>query len=50
MESRLKGAGKQVRYVEFAGLDHQLDDTAARNTLLSQSAAFIGTALGLPPA
>lgn len=47
MESKLKGAAKQVRYVEFAGLDHQLDDSAARTRLLSESAAFMAQALGV---
>jgi dipeptidyl aminopeptidase/acylaminoacyl peptidase len=49
MASRLKGAGKQVEYVEFEGLDHQLDDSAARTKLLDRSDGFIRAALGLPP-
>jgi dipeptidyl aminopeptidase/acylaminoacyl peptidase len=47
MRDRLSGAGKQVRYVEFSGLDHQLDDTAARTRLLSESSAFLKRTLGL---
>ena len=47
MEDKLRGAGKQVTYVEFKGLDHQLDDAAARTRLLSESDKFIRTALGL---
>lgn len=47
MASKLKAAGKAVDYVEFAGLDHQLRDAAARTRLLSQSDAFLRKALGL---
>jgi dienelactone hydrolase len=47
MDDRLKAAGKTVTYVEFDGLDHQLDDAAARTRLLSESDRFIRTALGL---
>jgi dienelactone hydrolase len=47
MEDRLKAAGKQVTYVEFAGLDHYLDDPAARTRVLSESDRFIRAALGL---
>lgn len=48
MERRLKDAGKSVEYVEFTGLDHYLDDSAARTRLLSQSDAFLRKAMGLP--
>lgn len=47
MEDRLKAAGKPVTYVEFPGLDHQLDDTAARTRVLSESDRFIRAALGM---
>lgn len=47
MRERLAAAGKPVTYVEFPGLDHQLDDTAARTRMLSESDRFIRTALGL---
>jgi dienelactone hydrolase len=47
MESRLKAAGKQVTYVEFDNLDHQLDNTAARSRMLSESDRFLRRALGL---
>ncbi|MDF7775872.1 S9 family peptidase [Sphingomonas sp. AOB5] len=49
MESRLKAAGKTVEFVEFAGLDHYLEDAEARTTLLDRSDAFLRTALKLPP-
>lgn len=48
MAARLKAAGKSVQYVEFPGLDHQLDDAAARTRLLSESDAFLRKAMGLP--
>lgn len=47
MQSRLKDAGKQVSYVEFAGLDHQLEDPQARSRLLSESDRFLRQALGI---
>ena len=48
MANRLKDAGKQVEYVEFKGLDHQLDDDSARTQMLDKSDVFLRTALGLP--
>ncbi|MFM5917792.1 MAG: alpha/beta hydrolase family protein [Novosphingobium sp.] len=48
MEGKLKGAGKQVTYVEFKGLDHQLRSPAARAQLLSEADAFLRKAFGLP--
>jgi dipeptidyl aminopeptidase/acylaminoacyl peptidase len=47
MNERLRAAGKQVTYVEFDELDHQLDTAAALTQLLSDSDRFIRTALGL---
>ena len=47
MNERLKVAGKQVTYVEFEALDHQLDSAAARTRLLADSDRFLRTALGL---
>lgn len=44
MASKLRGADKKVDYVEFAGLDHQLADTAARTELLTKSDAFLKAA------
>jgi len=49
MERRLKDAGKPVTYVEFAGLDHQLDSAAARTRMLSESDAFLRKAMGIAP-
>jgi dipeptidyl aminopeptidase/acylaminoacyl peptidase len=49
MESKLKGAGKPVQYFEFAGLDHQLEDSKVRAQMLDKSDGFIRAALRLPP-
>lgn len=46
MDKRLRAAGKQSTLVEFPGLDHQLDDSAARTTLLAKSDAFLRAAFG----
>jgi pimeloyl-ACP methyl ester carboxylesterase len=48
MAARLKDAGRAAEYVEFDGLDHQLDDTRARTEMLDKSDAFLRRALGLP--
>jgi dienelactone hydrolase len=47
MNARLKAAGKQVRYIEFKGLDHQLDDTAARTKMLTEAERTLRQGLGL---
>jgi dipeptidyl aminopeptidase/acylaminoacyl peptidase len=47
MNDRLKAAGKQVQYVEFKGLTHQLDDTAARTQMLVAAEKTIRKGLGL---
>lgn len=47
MLSRLKAAGRRAELVEFPGLDHQLNDGAARATLLDRTDAFLRAALGL---
>lgn len=47
MNSRLKAAGKDVRYVEFKDLAHQLDSPEARKTLLADSDRFLRKTLGL---
>ncbi|UYY79171.1 alpha/beta hydrolase family protein [Sphingomonas sp. R1] len=48
MASRLRGAGKQVEFVEYKGLDHQLEDDTVRTQMLDKSDSFLRTALGLP--
>jgi dipeptidyl aminopeptidase/acylaminoacyl peptidase len=47
MKDRLSGAGKDVSLIEFKGLDHQLDDSAARTRMLETSDSFLRKALGL---
>jgi dipeptidyl aminopeptidase/acylaminoacyl peptidase len=47
MQSKLKGAGKAVTYVEFPGLNHQLDDATARSTMLLRTDAFLRQSLGM---
>lgn len=49
MAKRLREAGRQVDYVEFKDLDHQLDDSAVRTQMLAKSDAFLRTALGMAP-
>ena len=48
MRDRLNGAGKAVELVEFPGLDHQLDSSAARAKMLAQTDAFLRQTLHLP--
>jgi len=47
MVDKLKSAGGKVELVEFKGLDHQLDDDAARTTMLGKADAFLRNAMGL---
>ena len=47
MRDRLQAAGRSVTYVEFPGLDHQLDNAPARQKLLADSARFLRKALGI---
>lgn len=49
MADKLKDAGGKVELVEFDGLDHQLDDSVARATMLSRSDQFLRSALKLQP-
>ena len=49
MERRLKAAGKAVTYVEFPGLEHQLDSTEARTRVLQDSDALFRKVMGLAP-
>jgi dipeptidyl aminopeptidase/acylaminoacyl peptidase len=46
MEARLKSAGDKVRLISFDGLDHQLDDSNARTSLLRESNEFMREAMG----
>jgi dipeptidyl aminopeptidase/acylaminoacyl peptidase len=47
MNDKLKAAGKKVQYIEFKGLTHQLDDTAARTQMLVAAEKTIRQGLGL---
>ena len=45
MQDKLKGAGTKSELIVYPGLDHQLDDSAARTDLLRRSDAFLRQAL-----
>ena len=45
MDSALQSAGKVHKLVMYPGLDHQLDDSAARADMLKQSAEWLAAAL-----
>jgi dienelactone hydrolase len=45
MRKRLTDAGRHVEYVEFKGLDHDLEDSAARTQMLAKVDAFLTAAL-----
>lgn len=47
MERKLRDAGRKAELVEFKGLDHQLDDSAARTEMLTKADAFLKASLGL---
>jgi dipeptidyl aminopeptidase/acylaminoacyl peptidase len=47
MDSALRKAGKKSTLVIFPGLDHQLDDSGAREKLLDQSDVFLRASLHL---
>lgn len=49
MNQRLKAAGKQSTFVSYAALDHQLDDSDARQDMLVKSAEFLKAALTEAP-
>jgi dipeptidyl aminopeptidase/acylaminoacyl peptidase len=46
MEAALRGAGKDVKLMTFAGLDHQLDDSDARSQMLQAIGEFLDRAIG----
>jgi dipeptidyl aminopeptidase/acylaminoacyl peptidase len=47
MRDRLQSAGRQVELVVFPGLDHQIEDSAARARMLRESDAFLRRTLGI---
>lgn len=46
LDRRLRDAGKRVTYVEFEGLDHQLDESKARFKMLGDIDEFLTANLG----
>jgi len=46
MEAALKGAGKDVEFLRFDGLDHQLRDSAVRAELLTHVAQLLDRTIG----
>lgn len=48
MASRLRGAGGKVELVEYKGLDHQLDDSSVRASMLDRIDQFLRVSLHLP--
>ncbi|MDV3458650.1 S9 family peptidase [Sphingomonas sp. HF-S4] len=49
MASKLRAAGAKVELVEYKGLDHQLDDSAVRESMLDRIDLFLRETLRLPP-
>lgn len=47
MASRLKSAGREVDYVEYKGLDHQLEDSAVRAEMLDRADSFLRRVLAV---
>jgi dipeptidyl aminopeptidase/acylaminoacyl peptidase len=45
MNDRLKDAGKSVKYFEFAGLNHYIEDATQRPLMLREIATFLDTSL-----
>jgi dipeptidyl aminopeptidase/acylaminoacyl peptidase len=48
MLSALRGAGKDVRFVELRGDDHWLSDAATRIQMLQEMEGFLRQHLGTP--
>lgn len=46
MKERLEDEGKEVSYLEFEDLDHQLDSTVARVQMLKEIGAFLENSIG----
>jgi dipeptidyl aminopeptidase/acylaminoacyl peptidase len=46
MEASLKAAGKQSELLTFTGLDHQLDDSAARKQMLTEIGELLDRTIG----
>ncbi len=46
MEAALRGAGRQVEFLRYKGLDHQLDDSNARIEVLTHIGALLERTIG----
>lgn len=46
MDSALQSAGKQVEFLQYKGLDHQLEDSTARADLLTHIGALLERTIG----
>ena len=46
MDAALKGAGKQVEYLKYKGLDHQLRDSSARAEFLKRMGELLDRTIG----
>ena len=46
MENALRAAGKQVEFLKFDGLDHQLDDSSARTEMLTKVGELLDRTIG----
>jgi dipeptidyl aminopeptidase/acylaminoacyl peptidase len=48
MASKLRDAGGKVELIEYKGLDHQLDDSAVRASMLDRIDQFLRASMKLP--
>jgi dipeptidyl aminopeptidase/acylaminoacyl peptidase len=46
MDAALTAAGTPVEFLRYKGLDHQLDDTAAREELLTEIGKLLDRTIG----
>jgi len=49
MVDKIKGVGGKIELVEFNGLDHQLNDPAARAQMLAKADAFLRASMRMQP-
>jgi acetyl esterase/lipase len=47
MDTALRAAGREVEFLKFKGLDHQLDDSGARTEMLTRIGALLERTIGL---
>ncbi|MBC9034074.1 S9 family peptidase [Sphingomonas sp. JC676] len=46
MEGKIRGAGGKVEFIEYKGLDHQLDDSDVRAKMLDRIDTFLHSSMG----